>query len=67
VVLRNKVIRPLLAASSQLIPRPKLQKQTQVDQRYENLRDTMRLLFVDLGLAAVADRQRILHLIPVSV
>jgi hypothetical protein len=52
VVLRDKVIRPLLAASGKLTPRPKVQNQTRVDRRYENLRDTMRLLFVDLGLVA---------------
>jgi hypothetical protein len=52
VVLRDKVIRPLLAASGKLTPRPKLPNQTRVDRRYENLRDTMRLLFVDLGLVA---------------
>jgi hypothetical protein len=52
VVLRDKVIRPLLAASGKLPPRPKLQNQTRVDRRYENLRDTMRLLFMDLGLVA---------------
>jgi len=52
VVLRHRVIRPLLAASGRLIPRPKLQNISRVDRRYENLRDTMRLLFIDLGLAA---------------
>jgi len=52
VVLRDRVIRPLLAASGKLVPRPKLQNQTRVDRRYENLRDTTRLLFVDLGLVA---------------
>jgi hypothetical protein len=49
VVFRDQVIRPLLAASGKLTPRPKLQNQTRVDRRYENLRDTMRLLFVDLS------------------
>jgi hypothetical protein len=52
VVLRDQVIRPLLAASGKLTPRPKLPNQTRVDRRYENLRDTMRLPFVDLGLVA---------------
>jgi hypothetical protein len=51
VVLRD-LIRPLLAATGKLTPRPKLQNQTRVDRHYENLRDTMRLLFVDLGLVA---------------
>ena len=52
VVLRDQVIRPSRAANGKLTPRPKLQNQTRVDRRYENLRDTMRLLFVDLGLVA---------------
>jgi hypothetical protein len=39
-VLRDQVIRPLLAASGKLTPRPKLPNQTRVDRRYENLRDT---------------------------
>jgi hypothetical protein len=52
VILRDKVIRPLLAASGKLIARPKLQNQTRIDRLYESLRDTMRLLFIDLGLTA---------------
>jgi hypothetical protein len=52
LVLREKVIRPLLAASRNSAKRPKLQNQTRIDRRYESLRDTMRLLFKDLGVAA---------------
>jgi hypothetical protein len=52
VVLRDNVIRPLLAASGKPIPRPKLQNQIRIDRRYENLRDTVRLLSMDLGLVA---------------
>ena len=52
LVIREKVIRPLLAASRNSAPRPKLQNQTPVDRRYDSLRDMMRLLFKDLGLAA---------------
>lgn len=52
VVLRDQVIRPWLAASDKPILLPQLQNQTRVDRRYENLRDTMRLLFMNLGLAA---------------
>jgi hypothetical protein len=52
VVLRDNVIRPLLAASGKPIPRPKLQNQIRIDRRYENLRDTIRLLSTDLGLVA---------------
>lgn len=52
LVLREKVIRPLVAASRNSTQRPKLQNQTRIDRRYETLRDTMRLLFKDLGVAA---------------
>lgn len=52
VVLRDKAIRPLLAATANVKLRPKLQNQTRVDRRYEILRDDMRLLLVELGLAA---------------
>ena len=52
LVVREKVIRPLVAASGNVVPCPKLKNQTRVDRRYETLRDTMRLLFHDLGLVA---------------
>jgi len=52
LVVREKVIRPLVAASGKVVSRPKLKNQTRIDRRYETLRDTMRLLFQDLGLAA---------------
>lgn len=52
VVLREKVIRPLLAASSQLPSPSKLNSPTPIDQHYETLRADMRSLFTDLGIAA---------------
>ena len=52
VVLREKVIRPLLAASTQPSPTPKLSNPTPIDQHYENLRAGMHGLFIELGVAA---------------
>jgi hypothetical protein len=52
VVLREKVIRPLLAASTRLQPHSKLSHPTPIDQHYENLRAGMRSLFIELGVAA---------------
>ena len=52
LVLREKIIRPLLAASRQ--PQPPLQplNPTPIDHHYESLRAGMRDLFNELGLAA---------------
>ena len=51
LVLREKIIKPLLAASSQ--PDPLSQANpTQIDRHYESLRAGMRDLFVDLGMVA---------------
>jgi hypothetical protein len=52
VVLREKVIRPLLAASTRPEPHSKLSNPTPIDQLYENLRAGMRGLFTELGVAA---------------
>jgi hypothetical protein len=52
LILREKVIRPLLAASQQPEPRTKSNKPTPADHHYENLRVGMRDLFADLGIAA---------------
>jgi len=52
VVLREKVIRPLLAASTRPEPRSKLSNPTPIDHHYENLRAGMRGLFTELGVAA---------------
>ena len=52
VVLREKVIRPLLAASQRPEPQIKPNHPTPVDQHYELLRVGMRDLFTALGIAA---------------
>ena len=52
VVLREKVIRPLLAASQRPEPKTKANHPTPVDQHYEHLRVGMRDLFTALGIAA---------------
>jgi len=52
VVLREKVIRPLLAASTRPELHSKLSNPTPIDQHYENLRVGMRGLFTELGVAA---------------
>ena len=52
VVLREKVIRPLLAASQRPEPQIKPNHPTPVDQHYEHLRVGMRDLFTVLGIAA---------------
>ena len=52
VVLREKVIRPLLAASQQPEPQTKPNHPTSVDRHYEYLRMGMRDLFTALGVAA---------------
>jgi hypothetical protein len=52
VVLREKVIRPLLAASRQPESQTKPNHPTPVDQHYEHLRVGMRDLFTALGVAA---------------
>jgi hypothetical protein len=51
-VLREKLIRPLLAASTRPQPHAKLSNPTLIDQHYENLRAGMRGLFNELGVAA---------------
>lgn len=52
LVLREKVIRPLLAASCQRQSSAKPFNPTPIDHHYESLRDGMRTLFDDLGIAA---------------
>jgi len=52
LVLREKIIRPLLAASSQPEPPTKPDHPTPVDHHYESLRAGMRGLFTELGIAA---------------
>ena len=52
VVLREKVIRPLLAASTRPQLHSKLSNPTPIDQHYENLRVGMHGLFIELGVTA---------------
>ena len=52
VVLREKVIRPLLAASSRPEWQSKLNNPTPIDRHYQTLRLGMRDLFTALGIAA---------------
>lgn len=52
VVLRDKVIVPLLAAASSPPPSTLAVRPRNLDQHYEKLRTDMQLLFHDLGLAA---------------
>jgi hypothetical protein len=52
LVLREKIIRPLLAASGQPQPPSKSVNPTPIDHHYENLRASMRGLLNELGLAA---------------
>ena len=52
LVLREKVIRPLLAASCQREASAKTFNPTPIDHQYEALRAGMRTLFDGLGIAA---------------
>ena len=52
LVLREKVIKPLLAAGCHPQPRPRRDNLTPLDQHYENLRLGMQGLFQELGLVA---------------
>jgi hypothetical protein len=52
LVLREKVIKPLLTAACDFKPRPSPNNLNPIDQHYENLRREMQGLFQELGLAA---------------
>jgi hypothetical protein len=52
LVLREKIIRPLLAASTQPEPQAKPANPVPVDRQSENIRAGMRDLFTELGIAA---------------
>jgi hypothetical protein len=52
LVLREKIIRPLLTASGQPEPTARPANPTSIDHHYESLRAGMRDLFTDLGIAA---------------
>ena len=60
LVLREKVIRPLLAPSTRPDPHSKLSNPTPIDHHYENLRAGMHSLFTELGVL-LKDRQLIFH------
>jgi hypothetical protein len=51
-VLHDKVIKPLLAATSQPSIEPQIENPTPIDQRYRALRLDMQGLFHELGSAA---------------
>jgi hypothetical protein len=52
VVLRDKVIKPLLAANLQTKRGPKPKNRTTIDEHYDRVRSEMRGLFTALGIAA---------------
>jgi hypothetical protein len=52
LILREKIIRPLLAASGQPEPQARPAHPAAADHHYENIRVGMRDLFTDLGIAA---------------
>ena len=52
LVLRDKVIKPLLASSCQLQRGPKAKNTTRLDQHYHRLQAGMRDLFAEMGIAA---------------
>ena len=52
VILRDKVIQPLLANSCQLKRGPKPNNATVLDQHYERLQVGMQGLFAEIGIAA---------------
>ena len=52
VILREKVIRPVLAATQRPEPQTNLNHPTPIDHHYEQLRTRMRELFTTLGMAA---------------
>jgi len=52
VPLREKVIKPLLAAQCHPERGPKPKNRTSVDLHYDALKNSMRELFVELGMAA---------------
>ena len=52
VVLRNKAIKPLLAAAQEECPSRGAQNPRAIDTHYETIRTAMRGVFQELGLAA---------------
>jgi hypothetical protein len=60
LILREKIIRPLLAASGQAHPPPQ-GNPTPLDRHYENLRAAMRGLFAEIGNRRLSEQQFIFH------
>ena len=52
VVLRNKAIKPLLAAAQEIQPSRQAQNPRPLDKHYEDLRTAMQGVFHELGVAA---------------
>ncbi len=52
VVLRNKAIKPLLAAAQDLHPSRGAQNPRPLDRNYQTIRTAMQSVFQELGLAA---------------
>ncbi len=52
VVLRNKAIKPLLAAAQDLRPARGAQNPSALDTHYDTIRTAMQGVFQELGLAA---------------
>jgi hypothetical protein len=52
VVLRDKAIKPLLAAAQELTPKRGAHKPTPLDAHFDALRAAMRRVFRELGIAA---------------
>ena len=52
VVLRNKVIKPLLASAQELRPSHGAQNPRALDTHYDTIRMALRGVFQELGLAA---------------
>ena len=52
IVLRNKAIKPLLAAAQELRPPHQAQNPQPLDKHYEVLRVAMQGVFQELGIAA---------------
>jgi hypothetical protein len=52
VVLRNKAIKPLLAAGARSTPTRGAQNPRPLDRNYEIIRTAMQVVFQELGLAA---------------
>ncbi|HUE00902.1 MAG TPA: hypothetical protein VMR62_15130 [Bryobacteraceae bacterium] len=66
IVLRNKAIKPLLAAAQELRPPHQAQNPQPLDKHYEVLRVAMQGVFQELGIAASKHRQLSCRASPLS-